>query len=286
MKKSIKILLILPFILILGVLIFTEKFNIPLVQGSLLCGTKTNICSTSNYKVETSLVFNQAPSAENLAVNEGDYCTAPLHPTFSWTFTDSDSGDTQSAYQVQADNNSDFSSPEIDSGKVLSASESYTPANPVEYNTTYYWQVKVWDSQDEESSWIEGPSFTTPLHPYPSPAFVSIPSSPAIDQVTRLCTTHNFSWGDSGTCLQNESICYIDENSTTTCADQTYTWILPEGVDFASSTIENPENPDVVFSANGTYFIELRIRDNVGECPFVGQVDVGYSLPKWKEVEP
>jgi len=71
--------------------------------------------------------------------------------TFTWTFSDPD-GDTQSAYEFELDDNSDFSSPIIDTGKVSSSTSSITQTLP---NTVglYYWRVRVWDTNDAVSDW-------------------------------------------------------------------------------------------------------------------------------------
>ncbi|MHA1743315.1 MAG: DUF2341 domain-containing protein, partial [Candidatus Heimdallarchaeota archaeon] len=67
---------------------------------------------------------------------------------FSWVFND-----TQSAYQFQLDN-SDFSSPIIDTGKVTSSVTSTTQTLPSTVGL-YYWRVRVWDENDMVSDWSE-----------------------------------------------------------------------------------------------------------------------------------
>ncbi|MHA1743482.1 MAG: LamG-like jellyroll fold domain-containing protein, partial [Candidatus Heimdallarchaeota archaeon] len=74
--------------------------------------------------------------------------------TFTWTFNDPDADDSQSAYRFQLDDNSDFSSPIIDTGKVSSSENSVAQALPSMVGL-YYWRVKTWDSQDAESDWSE-----------------------------------------------------------------------------------------------------------------------------------
>jgi len=98
---------------------------------------------------------NQAPAPPTLdcpVVNAHFDPSASV--TFSWIFNDPDAGDSQSAYQFQLDDNNDFSSPIIDTGKVTSTASSTTQTLP---STTglYYWRVKTWDSQDAEGAWSE-----------------------------------------------------------------------------------------------------------------------------------
>ena len=102
-----------------------------------------------NLIVSEDIKINSYPSLTNLNVSQPDYCVSGPTAFFSWTF--SDPVDTQSAYRVQVDNNSNFSSPEDDSGEVFSDSNSYaTPLGKLQYDTTYYWRAKVWGSVNND----------------------------------------------------------------------------------------------------------------------------------------
>ena len=102
-----------------------------------------------NLIVSENIKINSYPSLTNLNVSQPDYCVSGPTAFFSWTF--SDPVDTQSAYRVQVDNNSNFSSPEDDSGEVFSDSNSYaTPLGKLKYKKTYYWRTKVWGSVNND----------------------------------------------------------------------------------------------------------------------------------------
>ena len=94
-----------------------------------------------------------APTLDNPAANTHFNPLASI--TFSWTFNDPDTGDSQSAYQFQLDDNNDFSSPIIDTGKVTSTASSTTQTLPSTVGL-YYWRVKTWDSYDVEGDWSSG----------------------------------------------------------------------------------------------------------------------------------
>ena len=68
---------------------------------------------------------------------------------FSWSFSGA-----QSAYQFQLDDNSDFSSPITDTGKVVSAGQNTSQLLPSMVGL-YYWRVRVWDENDMVSNWSE-----------------------------------------------------------------------------------------------------------------------------------
>ncbi|MDD5433586.1 MAG: hypothetical protein PHE77_02950, partial [Candidatus Pacebacteria bacterium] len=147
------------------------------------------------YKVQTSFKFNTKPtvsiSSNPSLVNE---CTNPAY-SFSWTFSDPDIGDTQSAYQVQVVKTSNAtwvagsgefdetaSSPSQTKEILLSPSPGL---NQLGYNTAYQWRVRVWDSGGLASDWAYGNNFTTPLHIYPTPDFTWSPQVPFTNQTVQ-----------------------------------------------------------------------------------------------------
>ena len=206
---------------------------------------------------------NQPPSSTNLKVVQPDYCVCGPVGTFSWTFTDPDPGDTQSAYQVQVDKNSNFSSPEDDSGKVTSSSNSYaTILGKLKYNKTYYWRVKVWDSKGAESVWISGPSFTTPKHAYPSIDVKWAPLNPSI----------------------NEEVLFTDQSTVHGGASKkNWSWTFQDG----NPTSSNQQNPTVKFSSVGPKQITLTVTDSDDfTCPGSKTLNAEFPLPIWKEIAP
>ena len=140
------------------------------------------VCLDSDYKVETSFVFNKAPQAIELGYIPDDYCS-PWSAFLSWEFDDPDAGDTQSAYRVEIATDIGFLNiinrscdPGLINPNAVCYSvcndgerDTYTPSpGTFQYGTPYYWRVKVWDSSDLESdNWAEGASFTTlECHPF------------------------------------------------------------------------------------------------------------------------
>ncbi len=86
-------------------------------------------------------------------------------PDFSWACDSRENAYSQTAYQivVQQVSTEDIGRSRImwDSGKVnspLSASVEFS-GRPLEPNGQYEWQVRVWDGQDQESSWSEKQRF-------------------------------------------------------------------------------------------------------------------------------
>ncbi|MEM4501068.1 MAG: S8 family serine peptidase, partial [Thermofilaceae archaeon] len=89
-----------------------------------------------------------------------------LTPTLQASaFSDPD-GDAFANSHWQVDNNSDFSSPEWDSGESYSATTQVTvPAGRLAYSTTYWWRVRYKDSRGAWSNWSPARRFTTQAPP-------------------------------------------------------------------------------------------------------------------------
>jgi len=221
---------------------------------------RSGLIWTDTYSFTTT-VCNQPPSAINLLVTEADYCGAPYPPIIlSWQFSDPNPGDTQSAYQVQVDNQSWFPSPEVDSGKVNSSHNEYAPIG-LSFNTTYYWRVRVWDNQDTVSAWSVGPSFTTDLHPYPDPDFSWSPPYPTANELIQFI---------------DQTICY---DTDATC--NLWFWNFGDG---NSTTTQNPTHS---YLETGTYTVTLEVTDGTGyTCSISKALNVELPLPEWKEIPP
>jgi len=83
---------------------------------------------------------------------ENELCTPSSTITFTWVFSDNDTDDYQAAYQFQLDDDSDFSSPAVDTGWVESSTSSHTQELPASAGI-YYWRVRVKDAYGLASDW-------------------------------------------------------------------------------------------------------------------------------------
>jgi len=204
-------------------------------------------------------VISNAPSAVPFNATQGNYCFAASPPIFlNWTFSDPDAGDTQSAYQVQVDNNSDFSSPEVDSGKVSNSSTEYPPPN-LSFGITYNWQVKVWDSSNTDSSWAIAPIFSTSSRPpWPDFSWEPLPVAGSLVPFTDKTTFYG----------SNPSWVWDFDNSGT-----------------IDSTVQNPS---FRYPTDGDYTVKLTATDSGGTCPGEQTITVGPGtvLPEWREIQP
>lgn len=217
---------------------------------------------------------NQNPTATNLSITRGDYCANPSH-YFSWTYSDGDS-DTQSKFQFQVDNNSDFSSPEAD--RTYSGLSNPSPttnnqtivvavspaADQIGYSITYYWRVEVWDSEDNNSGWTSGSSFTTEAHQYPTIDFDWAPTQPSED----------------------EDVVFADQSTVYGGTSKSaWSWTFEDGYPASSSV----QNPTIQFTDSGNKSVTLQVTDSDGFlCTGIGpgSINIQFTLPDWKEILP
>lgn len=178
---------------------------------------------------------------------------------------------------------------QFDSGSVTSGSTnignvqvSPTPINEfadgeadgdgqLTFSTTYFWRVEVYDSGNEPSGYVEGTSFTTPLHSYPDVDFSWVPSKPLEGETTEFKDETNFDDGSGS---------------------QRWSWTFPaEAIPSASSDQE----PEVVFGESGNKTATLLVTDETleadvnsgtGQCSKTDTVTVLFPLPEFKEIPP
>ncbi|WAH38623.1 sialidase family protein [Alicyclobacillus dauci] len=120
------------------------------------------------YNDSTSIQYsyvslNSPPNAPTLnPVSNFDAMTAK---NLTWQFSDPNSNDSQSAYQLQVVDVSSGSTV-VDSGKVTSSSQSYAlAANTLSNGKQYQWRVTTWDSSGAQGPWSNYSTFNTAAAP-------------------------------------------------------------------------------------------------------------------------
>ncbi|MCD6399814.1 hypothetical protein J7L85_03385, partial [candidate division WOR-3 bacterium] len=235
-----------------------------------------------------TLSVNRAPSATNLTAEVYDPCSVPYTGALlSWTFSDPD-GDPQFARRVQIDDNSSFSSPEVDNYAEVSNNAYASQVGDLKCYTTYYWRLKVWDSPCKaSSSWIQGPSFTT-VCDYPDVDFTWQPEKIYFSQPIQFT---------------DQSICYdeipIDGKDCSSEEPQidSFNWqfVLTKEDEWGETqtlfeTSTTTENPTITLPYLGDLKITLTVTDSQGRsCSKT--VDTSSRFPvwiwkTWREINP
>ncbi len=222
---------------------------------------------------QTITVTNNPPDKpSNLQTNAAsiNYCSqSPNNIFLSWQFNDPDSGDTQSAYEIQVIKKSNG---QIKStGKQTSGISSISSANLnnligsqfVWYDSSnqgYFWKIRVWDSNNEVSPWSDSNSFKTVKHQYPSINFSWSPLSPS----------------------QGEATQFTDQSTVYGGASKaSWSWAFTNG-DPATSGSQNPTN--IEFTSEGNKNISLEVADSDGyTCPLTKIILIEKPLPGWEE---
>jgi len=234
--------------------------------------------SGANYKVKTTLSFNQPPYPPTFPPPPGggfpetwENCSiqGTSKVTLNWIYSDPD-GDPQDSYQVLVDNNSDFSSPIVNSCSENTTcdpgngSPSYTPITDIPFSPlNYYWKVKVKDNQGNWSNWSNSRSFSMPSHAYPWIDFSWAPLSPKAKELIQFTASTTYYGGASG---------------------QSWSW------DFGDSQTISIQNPTHSYLTSGNYQVQLSARDTTGYyCDGANRkksIQISLPLPDWKEVSP
>lgn len=241
----------------------------------------------SDYAVVANI--NQPPSASNLDVvgnyaDSNNICLSPPDHTFSWTFSDSEDGTSQTSYELQADNDSDFSSPEVDvsgasaTSKLIIVATSPT-TDQLGYNQTdVYWRLKVFDSSGDDSGWISpNPSqspFNTAPHLYPTSDFTFVPIQPSEEE--EITFTEN-------------TVCFDINNNEIDCppAAGNYSWDFdyedapPFTPDAAGQVVTN------TYEDTNSHTVALDVTDAEDQtCRAVKSIQPKSPLPKFREISP
>ncbi|OGZ70163.1 MAG: hypothetical protein A2904_00215 [Candidatus Staskawiczbacteria bacterium RIFCSPLOWO2_01_FULL_33_9] len=262
-------------------------------QCVVVDGLGTDECQDNNGCVIT----NDPPYADQLASGPGSPCTG-IQGTgiayFQWRYQDTE-GDTEKKFILQIDDNSDFSSPEVERSfdnlsypagtlnqqVVLVKTIPTTPyGDYIKYNVDYYWRVMVEQNAPILSSnWIVATqTFIMTGHPSPSSEFTYTPFNPAPG------TLINFT--DLSICYSNSGPYSCKSTNPITSAPNGYTWNFGDGSP-NSTTVG-----DVTHTYNSTqpsYTAGLTVCDEVNCCIIEHPIPVripGSGLPNWKEVSP
>jgi hypothetical protein len=258
----------------------------------------TSICSTSNYKVQTSLTLPNFPPNQPTGPNEtSDNCCYGCMPTvaqgvqikLNWTYAGDPDGDPQYGYEIWLDDsdadldidpslNSKFNHIVVPSSSTsytlnLSDDDNHDWLSSLSFGQTYYWKVRVRDQTGDWSRWSAHDSFTLPAHPYPYVYFDWTPSSPNAGDTVQFCSvaTGPCSW------LTSSTACY-----DTKCS---WSWEFPLG----SPPTSTLQNPTVIYPSPSNKTVTLTVSDiDNYSCKLTRSLKVGIPsfLPEWREIPP
>jgi hypothetical protein len=209
---------------------------------------------------------NNSPSVSPGSPSNQLASTAPCttHAYLSWTFSDPEDGANQSGYQIQIDDSGSFSSVNYDTGDVSSGiKERYIAVgSQIGFGSTYYWRVRVRDSQGAWSSYVSGSPINPPVHAAPEPSFTTSPEHPSAGEAVQFTSTST-TWG--GASIVG------------------YEWGFEGGTPSSSSA----QSVAVTFVTEGDQAATLRVTDSDGiSCSTESSLTIEQKLPDIREVPP
>jgi len=236
------------------------------ITGNLISDSVfTLTCAAGGDSAFDTVIVNIANTVPSASCDDEEiwvYCTDSRNPWLSWSYSDDD-GDAYESYQVQVANNSGFISPELDTGVINISSTTYHPTGEnFNFNTLYYWRVKVKDDRDAWSNWCSPVcSFTTPTHAYPDPDFTWVPQSVSANEPIQFTDQTDFHNGN-----------------------HSWKWTFEDPGMVVSDLFD--QNPIASFSNTGSWDVTLDATDDIGNCDITKTINVNIPLPEWREVKP
>ncbi|MFZ5902164.1 MAG: M4 family metallopeptidase [Chloroflexota bacterium] len=121
----------------------------------------------SDWVAGNSFTTPNPPSVPVLASPASNALTTDYTPLLNWNNSTVPSGVTFKNYELEVDNDSDFSSPVVDIVTALNdvTDSDYEPPLNLSSNTKYYWRVRSVNTLDEVSTWSAVRYFRTALLP-------------------------------------------------------------------------------------------------------------------------
>jgi len=198
------------------------------------------------------IVDTMAPTAPTLVTPANGSTSTDTTPTFDWNA----SGGSPFLYQIQVDNDSNFSSPVIDE-LILDPTTEYTPLS-VLAEDTYYWRVRARDDVHNWSNWSSVWSVIIDICPAPGTVTLVAPTN-------GTATADNTPYLDWGTAI------YAYE----------YQIQVDDSAAFTSPVVDTTTSNSFYTSpvlGDGTYYWRVRGHNNNSPCNEWGTWSVVWSF--------
>ena len=202
----------------------------------------------------------------NLQPSGGD-ATEDLTPDLSWQYNAGSANDTQSAYQIIVERQSD-SFQMWDSGKVVSTALSATYAGTaLVYDVEYQWRVKSWNQADLDSPYATTVIFKTSELPVVA---ITYPTDTSTIPSNTPTVTWTYSDPESTVQVSYQLIVHADDGIT----------VLHDTGD-TLGTDTSYQIPDGIMVSNQSYFITVILQDGDGlySTPVQHAFDVVFLAP-------
>jgi len=274
--------------------------------------TNNSSCASSPYGASAGL--NLAPTVSFNNMSYPGHCTpatacvignnCELEPELTWTYNDPE-GFSQEEFQIIFDD-SDHSLSSLDSltdstgtslplktPRTISSVNHFTPSNNsyrnvgINYGTTYYAWIKVWDNYGADSGWVNlfadntQMNFTTYKHQFPNPYFdyFTEEGSASAQEEIKFWDTSIYYSDSSGTIINTPGLpaeCVVPGCS--------YSWTSSDAIP-GSISDDDEATTTAKYPASGNQEMVLQVTDGDGyTCSTSTTININVKLPEWIEV--
>ncbi|MEM4729132.1 MAG: M6 family metalloprotease domain-containing protein [Thermoplasmata archaeon] len=206
-----------------------------------------NISASGNTMTFDVDLGNSPPSAPTPVSPSDGAWTNKTKPALNWTFSDSDPGDSQTAYRVQVDDDSGFGSPLWDSGDVVSSANGTAVGTDLGEGK-WYWRVRTRDSGGLWSGYSPARSLNVDLTAPAAPSGVTV--SPSGWSAVNSFTIDWVYPSESGTSGIEPGVYYRLDSAPASPTDGTWSPSKPLG--------------GITVTGSGAHTIYLWLRDKAG----------------------
>ncbi|MEJ5200980.1 MAG: DNRLRE domain-containing protein [Anaerolineales bacterium] len=132
---------------------FTPAADLPAATTLYWRVRANGVNGPSLYSNVRSFVTGNPPSIPTLLAPANNALVTNYQPTLDWKQSSVPLGTAFDRYQVQVDDNADFSSPVVDKDVAGLANHLYALETALSPNTRYYWRVRAWNTNGDYSAW-------------------------------------------------------------------------------------------------------------------------------------
>jgi hypothetical protein len=258
--------------------------------------SNTATCGTASYFAYLSSWH--LPEARNLSAPNWNFAAAcagaARNAVLRWQFYDQDIGSSQTAYELILNTSNTTTTPVLDTGKIISSANQVTVNSTyLNYDTAYYWWVRVWDNFGLASRWTQfntavsghtltdniarngavgnAKTFTPYQHEMPDVSFSWVPLDPlAYYPVTS--TDASYYYTNSAR-----------SGPPVACSESACGWYWGGYGVLTNSTPTLPETT-MTFDYGPNHYIDLNVTDPEGyRCGASSSLFFIDLLPTWKE---
>jgi|GEM_PF-2750998 len=226
-------------------------------QDCYTAGAKSSFSHVMNIKLTYSASNPFPPNSPTLVSPSNGSLGVPLLPNFQFGYTDSNE-ENCTQFDLMADNNADFSSPEINltdyAGSWPSGSTiSYEAVTPLSYNTKYYWKARVYDGTSY-SDWSDGTWNFTTLNLQPSTPSNPDPSGGATTGSLKPSLNFDYSDPNGENCTKFSLEVSDEQNGAPLIEINDYAGSWPSGSTISYTLASNLEG-------HSSYYWKARVYD-------------------------